>query len=222
MNEYFEYTAEMIHSEDQAEERIMYMARVSNPEQQDSGDVRLLSYLIRHGHWSPFDLVSFTFEFNTTRDIGRQCLRHQTLKPQEFSQRYAAKEVPEKYLREARLQHPTNRQLSTPCEDQEIIRKWEDIQKNVMDFTYAQYDKALAAGIAKEQARALLPEGLTQSTMYFHGTLRSWLFFCKSRTPQEGAQKEICDLASSVRSQLEEVTPNVCKAFFNIYCDKTQ
>lgn len=173
------------------------MARVSNPANQDNPDsAKLIHYLIDNQHWSPFEMVSMCVEINTTRDIGRQILRHRSFAFQEFSQRYAdvgALDQP-LVLRECRLQDTRNRQNSLPCTVPEIASGWEKAQQRVYDVAMVNYRDALANGIAKEQARALLPEGLTPSRMYMAGTLRSWLHYINLRT-EEGTQKEHRDIA---------------------------
>ena len=182
-----------------ANDLIAYAARVSNPENQNNTKTssKLLRYLIKEGHWSPFEMVSVTMEIKTTRDISRQIIRHRSFSFQEFSQRYA---VSEKFsvTREARKQHPTNRQLSMQDEDPVKQKKAQEIfsemQAEVARVAKDHYEMALNSGIAKEQARALLPEGLTQTTLYMAGTLRSWVHFCELRRGQ-GTQKEHMEVA---------------------------
>jgi len=182
-----------------ANDLIAYAARVSNPENQNNTKTssKLLRYLIKEGHWSPFEMVSVTMEIKTTRDISRQIIRHRSFSFQEFSQRYA---VSEKFsvTREARKQHPTNRQLSMQDEDPVKQKKAQEIfsemQAEVARVAKDHYEMALNSGIAKEQARALLPEGLTQTTLYMAGTLRSWVHFCELRRGH-GTQKEHMEVA---------------------------
>jgi thymidylate synthase (FAD) len=167
------------------EEFIVYCARVSNPANQVNHATapKLMRYLVEHGHWSPFEMVSITMEIVTTRDIARQMLRHRSFSFQEFSQRYAD---PTQVLgfchREARLQDKNNRQSSLPTEDQALIAKWAKMQSEVMDQAQYVYEKAISMGIAKEQARAVLPEGLTVSRLYMAGTIRSWIHYSRIRT----------------------------------------
>jgi len=170
-------------------ELIAFCARVSNPENQMNKETseRLLKYLIKHKHWSPFEMVSACMEIKTTRDIARQILRHRSFSFQEFSQRYAVAQGFEK--REARLQHDTNRQKSLDTDDDEIKHEWDTIQDDIINICNEKYNRALEMGIAKEQARALLPEGLTKSTMYVNGTLRSWIHFIELRSSWETQQE---------------------------------
>jgi len=178
-----------------AAELVAYAARVSNPSNQNNKDTsaKLLKYLIEHKHWSPFEMVSLTLEINTTRDIGRQILRHRSFSFQEFSQRYA--EATSFLIREARLQDPNNRQNSIDTEDLDLIDDWAAVQDEVLDACTEAYTWALSKGIAKEQARAVLPEGLTQTTMYMAGTLRSWIHYCQLRCGPE-TQKEHREVAN--------------------------
>jgi len=177
-----------------AQELIAYCARVSNPSNQLNTETsdKLIRYLVRHQHWSPLEMVSACCEITTTRDIARQILRHRSFSFQEFSQRYAD---PTKDLafvtREARLQDPKNRQNSIATDDQRLQRDWDKQQQQVIDYARSAYDWAIARGIAKEQARAVLPEGLTESRLYMNGTLRSWIHFIEliknkttTKTPQ--------------------------------------
>ena len=169
------------------EEFIVYCARVSNPANQSNHATapKLMRYLIEHGHWSPFEMVSVTMEIVTTRDIARQILRHRSFSFQEFSQRYAdPTEALGFSFREARLQDKTNRQNSivASSEDDDMRGRWITMQYIAMNEAEKRYKEALAMGIAKEQARALLPEGLTVSRLYMAGTLRSWLHYCNVRT----------------------------------------
>lgn len=199
----------LIHATENGEQLIIDMARVSNPENQGKPGDRLLSYLVRNKHWSPFEMVSACVEINTSRDIARQILRHRSFSFQEFSQRYA--EVVEPVvLREARLQDLKNRQNSLPCNDDIVIEKWIDLQTEVINVAYNGYLEALAQGVAKEQARALLPEGLTPSKMYMHGNLRSWIHYIELRTGN-GTQKEHQDIAWECFEILYEKFPTVMK-----------
>lgn len=194
-----------------ANELIAYAARVSNPENQANAKTapKLLAYLIKHQHWSPFEIVSVTMEINTTRDIGRQILRHRTFSFQEFSQRYAVSEQFEH--RDARLQDEKNRQNSIETEDNRLIEKWNMEQSKVINEAKKVYKWALDNGIAKEQARAVLPEGNTMSTIYMAGTLRSWIHYCQLRMAH-GTQKEHMDIAKKCWSIIGTHFPDVVKA----------
>jgi thymidylate synthase (FAD) len=150
---------------------------------------RLLQYLMKNQHWSPFEMVSLTMEINTTRDIARQILRHRSFAFQEFSQRYASAESLGFETREARMQDSKNRQASLETTDRELQDMWQEKQLELLRKTRDVYTWALTNGIAKEQARAVLPEGNTQSRLYMAGTLRSWLHYCLLRT-ELGTQKE--------------------------------
>jgi len=177
-----------------ASDLIAYTARVSNPSNQNNTETapRLLRYLIREAHWSPFEMVHMTLEIKTTRDIARQILRHRSFSYQEFSQRYAV--APGFESREARLQDEKNRQNSVETDDRNLNEWWQMEQKKVQARVEMSYKDALAKGIAKEQARALLPEGLTQSTIYMAGSLRSWIHYCDLRRGN-GTQKEHSEVA---------------------------
>lgn len=186
---------------------IAYAARVSNPGNQANTLTapKLLAYLMGHHHWSPFEMVSMTVELVTTRDIGRQVLRHRSFSFQEFSQRYAAVTA-EPVRREARLQDTKNRQNSTTTNDVELQVWWDEQQMIVADETGHAYQNALNRGIAKEVARAVLAEGLTPTTMYMAGTIRSFIHYILERTSQ-GTQKEHRDLAERVADILYEQFP---------------
>ena len=194
-----------------ANELIAYAARVSNPENQANAKTapKLLAYLIKHQHWSPFEIVSVTMEINTTRDIGRQILRHRTFSFQEFSQRYAVSEQFEH--RDARLQDEKNRQNSIETDDKRLIEKWNMEQQKVINEAKKVYKWALDNGIAKEQASAVLPEGNTMSTIYMAGTLRSWIHYCQLRMGH-GTQKEHMDIAKQCWSIIGTHFPDVVKA----------
>lgn len=170
---------------------IAYMARVSNPTNQNNSQTsdKLLSYLIRNKHWSPLEMVHATLEITTTRDIARQILRHRSFSFQEFSQRYADPTQMDYDVREARLQDLTNRQNSIETNDIELTAVWNNFQEIVMSEAKVAYNWAINNGIAKEQARVVLPEGLTVSKMYMAGSMRSWVHYCQLRT-EEGTQKE--------------------------------
>lgn len=203
-----------------AEQLIAYCARVSNPANQDNPDAeKLLKYLVKHKHWSPFEMVHIIMEIQTTRDIGRQILRHRSFSFQEFSQRYAAvAEMSEP--REARLQDQKNRQnsieidkyLEDPTADlmtADILRKdFEAAQSAVIDTVTEMYEQFIKRGIAKEQARVLLPEGLTMSRMYMSGSLRSWIHYCELRMGN-GTQKEHRLIAEQCWNVIVEQFPSL-------------
>ena len=196
------------------DKQIMFMARVSNPANQNSENSRLLHYCMEHGHVSPFEMASACLEINTTRDIGRQILRHSSFDFQEFSQRYAdVSALPEVELRECRLQDTDNRQNSLECYDPEIIGWWDQVQREVHESAQGFYLAALNRGIAKEQARAVLPEGLTPSRMYMSGTFRSWIHYLKSRL-DPSTQKEHRLIAQQALAILRPVAPITMEAFF--------
>jgi len=190
-------------------ELIAFCARVSNPSNQNNTDTseKLIRYLVKHKHWSPLEMVSMCLEIVTTRDIARQILRHRSFSFQEFSQRYAdpTKEL-DFVLREARLQDPKNRQNSIECDNPALQAFWETQQNRVLDAAKGAYDWAIQNGIAKEQARAVLPEGLTESRLYMNGTLRSWVHYCELRMAN-GTQKEHADIAREIAKVIAEVFP---------------
>ena len=193
------------------DEFIAYVARVSNPSNQMNTQTapKLLKYLAKHKHWSPFEMVSICMEIDTTRDIARQILRHRSFSFQEFSQRYAD---PTKDLgfvtREARLQDLKNRQNSIETEDRALQDKWNEKQAIAIDAARGAYKWAVENGIAKEQARAVLPEGLTQSRMYMNGTLRSWIHYCELRMGVE-TQKEHREIASLAWDEIIKIFPSL-------------
>ena len=175
-----------------AQELIAYCARVSNPSNQLNSETseKLIRYLVKHAHWSPLEMVSACVEITTTRDIARQILRHRSFSFQEFSQRYADPTKDLKFVtREARLQDPKNRQNSVEVEDQLLQNEWYRAQQRVIYAAQREYQWAIANGIAKEQSRAVLPEGLIESRLYMNGTLRSWIHFIELRSGN-GTQKE--------------------------------
>lgn len=176
---------------------ISYCARVSNPANQENYSTadKLLSYCIKHQHWSVFEMVNIVMEIETTRDIARQILRHRSFSFQEFSQRYAAV-TDMSPPREARLQDWKNRQNSIETSDEEIKKEWEIVQKVLISDAIGAYEWAINKGIAKEVARAVLPEGLTMSRMYMNGTLRSWIHYCQLRMGN-GTQKEHREIAEA-------------------------
>jgi len=191
-----------------AEQLIAYCARVSNPANQDNPDSeKLLKYLVKNKHWSPFEMVHVIMEIQTTRDIGRQILRHRSFSFQEFSQRYAAvQEMSEP--REARLQDHKNRQNSVETNDEDLQQRWQDYQDFILDKTQTIYKWAIKNGIAKEQARVILPEGLTMSRMYMSGSLRSWIHYCELRMGN-GTQKEHREIATECWNIIIEKFPSL-------------
>lgn len=196
------------------DKQIMYMARVSNPDGQNSDRTRLLYYCMEEGHVSPFDMANVCMEVNTTRDIARQILRHSSFKFQEFSQRYADVGLLGGTIeRECRMQDTKNRQNSLPCNDDATRNFWAEAQRAIASVTNRTYEEAMARGIAKEQARALLPEGLTKSRLYMNGTMRSWIFYLKQRL-HESTQKEHRLIAQIALGELRTVAPITMDAFF--------
>lgn len=197
-------TNPMIEGVTTAEQLIAYAARVSNPSNQNNEETseKLLRYCIRNKHFSVFEMVNVVMQIDTTRDIARQILRHRSFSFQEFSQRYAD---PTKDLgfvtREARLQDKKNRQNSVEVDDDDLKIEWEDYQTFLIEQVKTGYKWAIENGIAKEQARAILPEGLTCSRMYMNGTLRSWIHYCELRM-SNGTQKEHMEVAKSAWSEL--------------------
>ena len=192
---------------------IAYMARVSNPDNQgNQASAGLIRYLIEHKHWSPFEMASMCVEVNTTRDIGRQILRHRSLSFQEFSGRYQSfDKLPPVELRQCRMQDTKNRQNSLEDAPEGVARWWDETQQGVHSAASAAYRQALEAGIAKEQARALLPEGLTPSRMYITGTLRSWIHYIDLRT-DASTQKEHRQIAEACKVLVAEQFPGVAAA----------
>lgn len=189
-------TKPLIEGIETAEEFVAYTARVSNPGNQMNNETaaKLMRYLIKNHHWSPLEQVSITMSISTTRDIGRQILRHRSFSFQEFSQRYAdAREMGFEY-REARLQDQKNRQNSIETDDAAIAAEWQAQQATVLDQAQQSYEWAISHGVAKEQARAVLPEGMTKSRMYMSGSLRSWVHYCALRCAN-GTQKEHREIA---------------------------
>lgn len=196
----------------EAEKLLVYCARVSNPKSQEEGgrEDRLISYLIKHKHYSPFEMVDACIEIQCSRAIARQILRHRSFFFQELSQRYM--EITEKptYV-EARMQDYKNRQSSHPTNDPVVERFWENAQTEVWNLVQSYYDEALQMGIAKEQARAILPEGMTTTRMYMKGSLRSWMHYIDLRTGEE-TQKEHRDVAQACKSLIVEAFPLTAKA----------
>ena len=190
---------------------IAFCARVSNPSNQMNNETsaKLIKYLIKHQHWSPLEMVSVCLELNTTRDIAHQIVRHRSFSFQEFSQRYAdPKEFGDQFVtREARLQDPKNRQNSVEIDSEEDIHHaWASVQQDVIDKAKEAYDWAIKAGIAKEQARVVLPEGCTKTRLYMNGTLRSWVHYIELRGAN-GTQKEHMEIAHACAKVISEIFP---------------
>lgn len=197
------------------EEMVAYCARVSNPSNQNNtlSNKKLIEYLIKNAHWSPFEMVSICLEINTTRDIARQILRHRSFSFQEFSQRYAEANLGFK-LREARLQDKKNRQGSLETNNDELKNEWEKLQNNINEITTNAYKWALSNGIAKEQARSILPEGNTMSRIYMNGTLRSWIHYIQLRSGN-GTQKEHKEVAIECAKTISQIFPLI----MNFVCE---
>ena len=198
-----------------AQELIAYCARVSNPSNQLNTETsdKLIKYLVKHQHWSPLEMVSACIEITTTRDIARQILRHRSFSFQEFSQRYADPTKDLSFvLRDARKQDTKNRQNSIELDiqnddaDRFLAYQWEQMQNKVIETAQNAYTWAIEKGIAKEQARAVLPEGLIESRLYMNGTLRSWVHYCELRS-KNGTQKEHMDIAIAIATVISNVFP---------------
>ena len=190
---------------------ISYCARVSNPSNQSNTETseKLIRYLIKHKHWSPFEMASVCLEITTTRDIARQILRHRSFSFQEFSQRYADPTKDLNFvMRQARLQDNKNRQNSIEVEDEYIHKNWKLRQTLVMQEVIEAYDWAIANGVAKEQARAILPEGNTESRLYMNGTVRSWIHYIELRSGPE-TQKEHREVAQACATAIEPIFPMI-------------
>lgn len=193
------------------DEFVAYVARVSNPSNQTNHLTadKLLRYLKKHRHWSPFEMVNIVMEIETTRDIARQILRHRSFAFQEFSQRYADPTQSLGFVtREARLQDANNRQNSIDTDDDDLQKDWEWHQEIVLSAAKNSYAWAIESGIAKEQARAVLPEGLTKSRMYMNGSLRSWVHYCQLRCGH-GTQKEHREIALDAWYLLTDLFPSL-------------
>jgi len=190
-------------------EQIAYVARVSNPANQNNNDnaEKLVRYLIKHQHWSPLEMVNVCLEIETTRDIARQILRHRSFSFQEFSQRYAVADLGFEY-KEARLQDVKNRQNSIKNDDEQLNEVWLKFQKDVILEATKTYQWAINNGIAKEQARAVLPEGVTVSRLYMNGTLRSWVHYIQLRSAN-GTQKEHQDIAIACAEAIQPIFPMI-------------
>jgi thymidylate synthase (FAD) len=188
-------------------EQVAYAARVSNPANQNNNDTaeKLVRYLIKNQHWSPLEMVNICMEIETTRDIARQILRHRSFSFQEFSQRYAVADLGFE-LKEARMQDLKNRQNSNKTDNLALQSWWENYQHSVANKAKEAYDWAIMNGIAKEQARAVLPEGMTVSRLYMNGTLRSWVHYIHLRT-EKGTQEEHRTIAALCGHAIEEIFP---------------
>ena len=205
-------SATLVWATPNGEQLVAKMARVSNPENQDNPEYqKLVRYLIKNKHWSPFEMINVCMEINTTRDIARQILRHRSFSFQEFSQRYAEVQGFEKS--EVRLQDTKNRQNSLVTEDKKLKEWWELVQDAHINESLYYYEVALDKGIAKEVARKLLPEGLTMSRMFMQGTLRSWIHYLLIRT-DSATQKEHREIATMCAEQIRNIFPNVMEAVY--------
>ena len=197
---------------DNIQDLIAYCARVSNPSNQANTKTttKLLDYLIKHKHWSPFEMASACIEVETTRDIARQLLRHRSFSFQEFSQRYAdIRDLNDDFvIRDARLQDTKNRQNSIDTTDVELQQQWEGYQQGVINAAKQAYEWAIENGIAKEQARVVLPEGNTVSRLYVNGTIRSWIHYVELRSAN-GTQKEHMELARTIAEAIGRIYPSI-------------
>ena len=195
---------------------VAYCARVSNPANQNNTETneKLIKYLTKENHWSPLEMVSICMEIETTRDIARQILRHRSFSFQEFSQRYAVADLGFE-PKEARIQDKKNRQNSIQTDDQDLILNWETQQNTVSEIAAKAYQWALDNGIAKEQARSVLPEGMTVSRMYMNGTLRSWVHYIQLRSGN-GTQKEHQDVAIACAEAIKEIFPMITNFITNV------
>ena len=197
-----------------AQELIAYCARVSNPSNQFNTETseKLIKYLVKHQHWSPLEMVSACLEITTTRDIARQILRHRSFSFQEFSQRYADPTKDLNFvIRDARMQDTKNRQNSIDLDlnddaHRQIAYQWENLQRDLTEKARGVYEWAISKGIAKEQARAVLPEGLIESRLYMNGTLRSWIHFIELRSAN-GTQKEHQEVAKACAKVISQIFP---------------
>ena len=202
---------EMVDMElESVQDLVAFCARVSNPNNQFNKETseKLINYLVKHKHWSPLEMASACLEIETTRDIARQILRHRSFSFQEFSQRYAEpSEFGEQFVfREARLQDMVNRQNSIETDNQALHCLWENHQRRVIEQAQSAYEWAINNGIAKEQARAVLPEGLTKSRLYMNGTLRSWIHYIELRSAN-GTQKEHMEIAKECARVIAHIFP---------------
>jgi thymidylate synthase (FAD) len=197
---------------DNLQDLVAYCARVSNPSNQANTKTteKLLDYLVKHKHWSPFEMASACIEITTTRDIARQLLRHRSFSFQEFSQRYAdIRDLDDNFvIRDARLQDPKNRQNSIENDSSDLQERWAEMQGDVIACAKAAYNWAIDNGIAKEQARAVLPEGNTVSRVYVNGTIRSWIHYIELRSAN-GTQKEHMELAIEIGKAIGRIYPAI-------------
>ena len=208
-------TVQLMWATQNADFMVAKMARVSNPDNQNNEEFkRLLNYLMKHNHVSPFEMASMCVQIDTTRDISRQILRHRSFSFQEFSGRYEdMTKLGDMVERECRLQDAKNRQSSLECDDLDLAQEWHREQDKLHQHAIMSYQWALGQGIAKEQARALLPEGLTPTRLYMTGTIRSWLHYIKVRAGVE-TQKEHRIIAQGALEVLRQVAPITAEAFF--------
>jgi thymidylate synthase (FAD) len=200
-------SAKLISISDNAEALVLECARVSSDPNKTNTGTRLLSYLIKQEHWSPFEMANMVIEIETTRDISRQILRHRSFSFQEFSQRYQV------VSREARLQDLKNRQNSIAMDDEMSEAIWNQMQRETWEMAHSNYEKALLMGIAKEQARVLLPEGLTKTKMYVNGTVRSWIHYLRLRSGN-GTQLEHQEIAKQIMLIFKEKMPTIYESAF--------
>ena len=212
---YDDLEVKLIWATPNADELLAYIARVSNPANQENPNIEgLLEHMMKEGHSSPFTMVNMCVELNTTRDISRQALRHWSLQFQEFSQRYqSVDKLGGMVMRECRMQDTVNRQNSLPCDDGSLIEWFAAQQAFIWQVSNAAYESALKQGVAKECARVFLPEGLTPTRMYINGNLRSWIHYLRSRT-HESTQKEHRTSAHLILDLMREVAPVTTRTFF--------
>lgn len=208
-------TVQLMWATPEADKQIAFMARVSNPDNQNNEEFkRLLNYLMKHNHVSPFEMASMCVQIDTTRDISRQILRHRSFSFQEWSGRYEdMTKLGDMVERECRLQDTRNRQSSLECDDSDLSSWWNVAQNSTYEYAINTYNNALKHGIAKEQARALLPEGLTPTRLYMQGTLRSWIHYIQVRAGVE-TQKEHRIIAQGALEVLRQIAPITAEAFF--------
>jgi len=201
-------------SEKSLQDLVCYCARVSNPANQHNTETNesLIQYLLKNNHWSPLEMVNICLEIETTRDIARQILRHRSFSFQEFSQRYAVAELGFE-TREMRMQDTKNRQNSLKVENSVLQDEWENSQNLVVEYAERAYKWAIENGIAKEQARAVLPEGMTKSRMYMNGTLRSWVHYIQVRSGN-GTQREHMEVALECAKAIEPIFPMIMEFVF--------
>lgn len=204
----YEPVVKLVWATPNGEQLVADMARVSNPDGEGKPYAALLRYLVEHKHWSPFEMVNMCVEVHVPRDISRQILRHRSLSFQEMSGRYAAYN-PNAFMRETRMQHPTNRQMSVPCNDRTVDTWFKSAQAQAQTTMQSLYQEALTRGIAKEQARVLLPEGLTMSRLYINGSVRSWIHYLNIRTDVDAVQREHVHVADAIKAVFVEQFPTL-------------